>query len=64
MPRPARILKWAAAAIEPLLVRQEVLRPDHGPPSGKDSPLWQDDFEGFLKARQALIWAEIQKVTK
>ena len=32
-------------------------------PSEPDSPLWRNDFEGFLDRRQELLWQEIQRVT-
>ena len=32
-------------------------------PSEPDSPLWHDDFTGFLAERQQLIWSRIQRVT-
>lgn len=32
-------------------------------PSGPDSPLWRNDFEGFLTWRQNAIWNEIRRVT-
>lgn len=35
----------------------------HGLPVSSDSPLMQDDYEGFLDWRQAYLWQEIQRVT-
>lgn len=35
----------------------------HGLPVSSDSPLMQDDYEGFLDWRQAHLWQEIQRVT-
>ncbi len=32
-------------------------------PAGPDSPLWRDDFEGFLEWRQEAFWQEIRHVT-
>jgi hypothetical protein len=32
-------------------------------PAEPDSPLWNDDFMGFLAERQQLIWSRIQQVT-
>jgi hypothetical protein len=41
---------------------RELLR-SHLLPSEPDSPLWHDDFEGFLARRQALLWQAIERVT-
>jgi hypothetical protein len=35
----------------------------HWLPSGSDSPLWNDDYEGFLTWREKRLWQEIQRVT-
>lgn len=35
----------------------------HCLPTGDDSPLWSDDYEGFLAWRQARLWKEIQRLT-
>ena len=35
----------------------------HRLPTGKSSPLWDDDYAAFLTARQDLLWAEIQRAT-
>ena len=32
-------------------------------PSGNASPLYQNDFEGFLAYRQSAIWEEIKRLT-
>jgi hypothetical protein len=32
-------------------------------PSGSDSPIWNDDYDEFLRRRAELIWAEILKAT-
>ena len=32
-------------------------------PGDADSPLWSDDFDGFIARRQEAIWREIQRVT-
>lgn len=32
-------------------------------PGGSDSPLWRDDFEGFLRWREAAFWQEIRTLT-
>lgn len=32
-------------------------------PTGPDSPLWRDDFDGFLEWRQDVFWREIRHVT-
>jgi hypothetical protein len=32
-------------------------------PGEPDSPLWHNDFEGFLARRQEMLWQEIQRVT-
>lgn len=51
-------------------IRQELdaagfqrLLASHLLPDGLDSPLWRDDFEGFLAWRQEAVWREIQRVT-
>jgi hypothetical protein len=41
---------------------RELLR-SHLLPGVPDSPLWRDDFEGFLARRQDMLWQEIQRVT-
>jgi hypothetical protein len=41
----------------------EGLLRSHLLPAGPDSPLWRDDFEGFLAWRQEAIWQLIRKVT-
>jgi len=41
----------------------EGLLSSHLLPVGPDSPLWRDDFEGFLAWRQEAIWQLIKKVT-
>jgi hypothetical protein len=35
----------------------------HQLPHGWESPLWRDDFEGFLGWRQDALWRQIQEVT-
>lgn len=35
----------------------------HGLPAGSDSPLWNDDFNAFLEARQDWLWQAIRQVT-
>lgn len=35
----------------------------HWLPSGSDSPLWNNDYEGFLMWREKRLWQEIQRVT-
>ena len=32
-------------------------------PSGSDSPVWADDYDGFIQQRSELIWAEILRAT-
>jgi hypothetical protein len=41
----------------------EKLLKSHHLPSGWSSPLWHDDFEGFLEWRQEALWKQIQEVT-
>jgi len=41
----------------------EELLQSHLLPTGVGSPLWRNDFEGFLKWRQDAIWKEIQNLT-
>lgn len=40
----------------------ELLR-SHLLPEAKDGPLWKDDFEGFLEAREAAILGQIHEAT-
>lgn len=35
----------------------------HCLPTGKNSPLWDDDYEAFLAWREQRLWQEIQRVT-
>jgi hypothetical protein len=35
----------------------------HGLPTGAESPLMRDDYEGFLARRQETLWQEIRRVT-
>src|SRR5207248_2236604 len=32
-------------------------------PSGPDSPVWTNDYDGFIQQRSELIWSEILKAT-
>jgi hypothetical protein len=41
---------------------QELLQ-SHLLPGEPESPLWRNDFEGFLARRQEMVWQEIQRVT-
>jgi len=41
----------------------DALLESHLIPSGPDSPIWDDDFEGFLARRQAALWERIRAVT-
>lgn len=40
----------------------EALR-SHLIPSGPDSPIWTDEYDGFLRRRAELIWASILRLT-
>jgi hypothetical protein len=50
-------IQQSLGATFPDLLRSHLL------PAGPDSPLWRDDFEGFLQWRENAFWREIKTLT-
>lgn len=61
MRAPADYLAQIQASLGPEKSRE--LLQSHLLPGEPNSPLWRDDFEGFLARRQDLVWQAIQEVT-
>ncbi len=58
---PSSYLKEMVAPAAPTTA--DPLLRSHLMPDSEDSPLWQDDFDAFLAARQELIWQQMLQVT-
>jgi len=55
--------KYLTEIREALGIHFSELLESHVLPAGPDSPLWRDDFEGFLDWREAAMWREVKSLT-